>query len=444
MAEKLTEVEESTWRFKNATVSCQGEVYVNGSAVNLSAIGYSGCGFMNGVCERQKLGPYARFQDKYMRPETPQASQPGGPVKRIVVLTQPTFGYYYHFLVESISRLYWIRKDFPEMVQDNATFFHTGWVLTGAQVWANLLGIQTTVKASRLLDGCWQAEEVIFPPSNGCFYGSIKADPMALRWMRHEVQFNLMQSLPKSHLGCDTLVPSAPGKNILLLLLADRRNKENSHRLILNEHAAMAVVERALPDFAVFVFSDFPRVPPVLKACTAFYCADLVAGPHGAGLSNLFCSRAGTPVIEFTKKPRSMEYEILTTKLELPYFQVSTTMKPDQDGEVNLFELKRALGKATRLRREPIRAVDPNDPETSTSTPYHAGVQNIAGDLSKNRIDVELVENTVPELSGSLAGTLSSLPWLVALTPFLLWAFRGTLSRFTWGCTQAGAPPVAP
>merc|ERR1712232_233097 len=102
-----------------------------------------------------------------------------------IVLTQVWPTGYYHFVVESLTRLYFVAKERPELLRNRSVFFHTGW---GGYTrgWVEMLGIQ----ASQLVHGNVTASEVVWPRSNGC--GCVIGD--AARWTRQALTNALTSS----------------------------------------------------------------------------------------------------------------------------------------------------------------------------------------------------------------------------------------------------------
>merc|ERR1712147_129726 len=83
----------------------------------------------------------------------------------VVVLTQVVAGWYYHFVVESLAKIVHLWHQAPHLIRSTKTLFHTGWVTEVSQSWARLMGIDTTMENSRLLEGCVWPVISVWPPS---------------------------------------------------------------------------------------------------------------------------------------------------------------------------------------------------------------------------------------------------------------------------------------
>lgn len=364
--------------YHDAFVSCKGEVMINGK--HPDDIRYDGCGWGDGECDL-KAGPWVI---QYMRQETPQPDAPGGPVDAIVVLTQPMWGMYYHFVVDSLSRIGWMYEQYPEVVADPKTYFHTGFVLAPAQMWAKLVGIKSSLEDTRLLDGWWKAKTVYFPPSNACANNKVGAEPKAITWMNQKVQQTVTSMASEQKVYCENF--RAKGK--LMALLVRRDGRKAKARSVDNDEEVITEL-RKLPGWEVYVFTDYPKSPPIFDTCAAFYCADMILGPCGAGFANLVCARRGVPLVEFQQKPHSPDFELLAMKLGLPYFGCTGTFDHDWNGDVNMTDVLDALPRALSYINGsvPPAAIGgkPSIPEPVASTASGGANATLAGHRAHHR-----------------------------------------------------------
>lgn len=320
--------------YHNVWVSCKGQVVLNKTSeegnFTLAKYPYDGCGQGEGHCS----------QPMYIRPEiTPLELSPGGPVDVIVLLTQPQWGAYYHFLVDSLSRLAWVKEQYPSVVEDPTTHFHVGFVNSVARDWAKLAGIKAAedITVERLLDGWWKAATVYYPPSNQCANEKVGAEPRAISWLTETVTANLQVRAPA--LSC---AQYRAGQQALAVLV-QRDFRKGHARAVQNFEEVLAAVQKELGGWKVLVFSDYPATPGVFETCKIFSCADLILGPHGAGFANLVCARAGTPLLEFQKLIHSWDFEMLALKKSMPYFGLTVFEDHYGPGNVSVAELKAQL-----------------------------------------------------------------------------------------------------
>lgn len=292
-----------------------------------------------GLCVPHAPGPSESSPEACREQPEKCADEPGflaGPVGSLVVLTQPQWGAYYHFLIDSLSRIFWIRQQHPELLKDGKTLFHTGMVSGSAQEWARLAGIQTTSNENLLVDGWWKAKVAYFPPGNACANTKVGADIAALRGLRKAALSHL-------HLKDDGQAPASAGSAPVAMLV--KRSATRAHgREVLNHKDVFATLKRLLVGWSLQVFSD-SELPDTQTTCSMFHAASLIIGPHGAGFANLICARSGTPLIEFQQKFHSWDYQLMSMKLKLPYFGVRTTMDHYESGDVDLKELEAAVKK---------------------------------------------------------------------------------------------------
>jgi len=210
----------------------------------------------------------------YIFPDEPDSC--AGPVGTVVLLEQGNSQMYYHFVAEIVSRAAFVIEQMPEIIGSPETMFVTRNVQGFAKGWLGLLGIAE----DRVTTTCKRARTVVWPPSNGC----CAVRPRLARSMRSLLHRNLFPDAGTSRRPW-RLQPKA--------LVIQRCL--TGQRVIFNHDE---IVEGLLSiGYEVVVHSDM-ELPDVREQCRMFYDADLVVGPHGAGLVNTICSRAGTPVLE--------------------------------------------------------------------------------------------------------------------------------------------------
>jgi len=345
--------------FYNVSVSCKGQLLRGRNPVKLRRV--INCGFSRGTCasysdaSRVTKHRYC-IADGTCVPHAPDESLPGGPLDIIVVLTQPQWGAYYHFVIESLSRLAWVYKHRPDLMQSNNTFFHTGIVSEIGQAWARSVGINTwTGPDNRLLDGWWHTKMALFPLQNACVRGN-RDKPIggpnahAISWMRSRIHAIIPTMVDQSKVFS---LSSAP--DLALLVIRDNRWGE-FHRAISNQDEVTTVVRQALKSWKLVEFTDWPRPPTFSYTCSLFYHADLIIGPHGAGFANLVCARSGVPLVEFRKAAGSLDYVALANILQLPYFGFPSGLADGYQGYVNPADVHRATLNATMHVKKTKRA----------------------------------------------------------------------------------------
>lgn len=327
-------------------------------------LSWDGCGFGGGSCDPRVAWSHVTREAAFVcedgdveSPCDPKQRLPKGPVDVLVVLTQPQWGAYYHFVIDSLSRVMWVQDQYPQVMQDPKTYFHTGLVSPVGQTWAQLVGIRTSAgRDNRLLEGWWKAKKAYFPPGNACANNKVGVQPFAI------------QAMNKAVVAHPKVGAALPQPRTFTALLVQRQKTNN--RKVLNHDEVLKEMRQALQGWNVQIFSDYPREPGVLETCRMFYVADMVVGPHGAGFANLVCARKGVPLVEFQQKYHSWDYELLSMKLGLPYFGIPTEMDHYGPGKVSIEELRSAVRRALRspMLAEPTAAPAPV-PVPTTTTP---------------------------------------------------------------------------
>jgi len=303
-------------------VSCKGEVFRGWPQQWEGVIheGYDGCGYNDGSCadKRYQTGNASHYME----------DDAAGPVETLVVLTQPQWSAYYHFVIDSLSRFTHVKEQYPALVADKQTFYHTGDVGKVGQAWAELLGLEP----HQFLAGSVKAKKVLFPPSNSCANLWRGPVPRAVRGMRDIVA----KHLPAAGM------PSSVSPDQPTMLVIRRQN--HGPRSLDNQDHLLDSLRRELPswnveEFGTQNYSDpFSKfvVPDTKTGCAMFHRANIVVGPHGAGFANLICARAGTAVIELQQTPHTPDFQLLSEKLNLPYYGVPVWMEHYGTGVVNV------------------------------------------------------------------------------------------------------------
>jgi len=244
----------------------------------------------------------------------------------LVVLTQMWLGAYYHFVVDSLTRVSFVQRERPELLQ--TAFFHVGAPKDFMYGWARLVGLDE----SRLVGGNRPARLVVWPPSNGCCC----CYPVALRRTRELIRRHAPDSTasPAGVLAAD----AGSGSPVALLMhRAKDRVVENLFDVMTSLHCM---------GFQVELFSD-AKLPGVQQTCASFRRADLVIGMHGAGFSNLLCSRPEVTVVEFHEHPNNPLYQRMAEDLGLRYAGVPSTIGWRSNGTVSLGAVTEAIAHAS-------------------------------------------------------------------------------------------------
>lgn len=237
-------------------------------------------------------------------------------VPTIVVLTQPQWGAYYHFLIDSLPRVVFVSEKYPKLMDDPNVYFHTGYVGKIATEWAQMFGIKPSKKHNRLLAGYWKAKTAVYPPS---LYSTLNRPayewPDAAVKMRNNMHSSgIIPSL--KHSGADF-----NAKPSILLL------HRSSSRILSNFDELFQSVSMWLPGWDVKNFSD-ARLPDVPTTCALFHDATIIMGVHGAGFANMICSRPKAFIVEFQEREtRPLDFEFLADRFGLNYRGVPTEIK---------------------------------------------------------------------------------------------------------------------
>lgn len=326
--------------YHNVIVDCKGQLnnvtrYLDATGkvrLNLTPLkmpDYWGLSHMRGSCmdKKKNEGP---------------VNCPLGPddaKTQVVVLTQPQWGAYYHFLVDSLPRVMHIIKQRPELLTSPTTSFHTGHVTPSAHSWARLLGIDTAYENSRLLAGSYFIKTAIWPP------GQIETrkqpgdgtEPDATNSMHERLQG------PAADLAraFRYMMPERPTMLVL---------RRHNQRVLQNQMEMEGELKSWAPTWNFVVF-DEQVLPDVPSTCAMFQRADIVIGVHGAGMANLVCSRAGTHLVELTVLDQPTDYIQLAKRLKMHHHGLPSGLHLRDNeikGSVDIDQLRDVVGNAMR------------------------------------------------------------------------------------------------
>jgi len=264
--------------FKNAVLTNDNAVWINGKKQNIT---YLGCG------EGGKAMPNLASCKR---------------VKAAVMLDQGNHDMYWHMTTEIMSRFALMVEQHPEVLDSKDTVFALGEAGSLASKWAQQFG--HNISEDRFQGGCFIAEQVFFPPSNGCC--DVRAG--AVQTMHRFVHENVCKRVSCQPQQFKTL-------SAVLIKRCHSRVIENS-----------GDIEKALrtSGWNVTVFSDL-ELPSLSQTCEMFSKADLVLGPHGAGFANTMCLPPWAEVIQIqTSDANNTAIRNLITKLGLRFYELST------------------------------------------------------------------------------------------------------------------------
>ena len=259
----------------------------------------------------QDTVPMVRAWPQKVRARIRQSSSLG----RHLVSSEPKhftfapYGNFYHFLIESVPNLLLARESFPNLL-----------VLlpnSSPQFVKNLLS-NLEFRLLELPNGSWNVNSLVILERNSNTPISIEA----------------LEAL-KSLLTDTDLRPPIPRSKIYV-------SRVGSIRQLRNEEALEEFL--ANQGFDVLRSSD---LSDVLKNAQIFNRAELVIGPHGAGLANLAFCRPGTVVLEIASKNFWLPlYSALAKSAKLSHFLVFLdTFGIEDFGEANdaITRIKRFL-----------------------------------------------------------------------------------------------------
>eukprot|EP00039_Didymoeca_costata_P026794 m.16673 g.16673 ORF g.16673 m.16673 type:complete len:417 (+) comp5764_c0_seq2:241-1491(+) len=289
-------VYDKVWVFQDTMVTCKGQAGKECEPPELDLP-------KTQICDRVLPHTYGRGSCahlKYLFEGCPLPDNPGGPLKKMVVLTFPQWNSFYHFLIDSMMRLYYIHKYYPNLLTDKDCFFHGGMGGSSANMWATMLGINN---GNELIGGTWTAKEVYFPPLIEGTHQTFWRLPQNLLWAQEKM--NVLRWARKQATGYLNLSKNGEeasakdfsGTHHVLYVNRDMRGKGEGRRVINSDEVA-AAIKNALPEWTFDMINDFPHIPPPDEMCRLFFGASIIVGIHGAGMANLICARKHAAFVE--------------------------------------------------------------------------------------------------------------------------------------------------
>lgn len=327
--------------FHDATVTPEGGIMVNKTRAWLP---YRGCGEPN----------------KYH----PKAENCLGPAHAIVVLTQGAANVlnHYHFFAEFISRVMWVHEQHPEFLASKRTLYHTTCVTDTCNILARMAGINTAYgPGSHLVQGCWTAKIAAWPPSS---LGCSNPRPHALRslnayLLRGQAREDEVarQDAPASQ-ASPNQVDERPVA-VLIKRSITKSDRTTPRRIIRNHDEVLQEIERAGWAVKEHEAHDLGME----TQCRMFYEAELLVGPHGAGLTNMLCSCPGTVVLEIKQSNGGFNKSFLRLAEALGLEFVGLDVLPpfslpyDGIGKVNASAVGEAAAQVLKTRGQRRRPV---------------------------------------------------------------------------------------
>lgn len=278
-----------------------------------------------------------------------------GPAVAMVVLTQGQSELFYHFFAEIISRVMWVHEQYPELIRSPKTLYHTTCLTQECNDIARLVGIKTKFGfSSHLVKGCWRARLAAWPPSS-----TACGEPRAAALQR------MNRHLCAAMTRLDVLpAPQAARRPVAVLIRRKAEpDKRKVARVIENHEEVRGAVEAAGWDVVVH---DAESLQDVQGQCAMFYAAELIVGPHGAGLANMLCARLGAVVIEIKQSDAgyNKSFKNLAADLGLRYVPLDTkapfSLPFYGSGCVNASAVGEAAAEALRSRG-PLRCTADGD-----------------------------------------------------------------------------------
>lgn len=358
--------------FDNVLVNCKGQLWKNGTAVK--GLQYFGVKFNRGSCMQGS-------KDKLAGPA------PGheGSLDTVIVLTQPQWGAFYHYLIDSLPRWFHVKEQYPKLASDPAVKLHAGWVTEGAQAWARLIGIDTEAgPGSRLIAGNWIVKRAVWPPSQIMTFrqpgnGML---PDATSKM-HEKLLLVAPKLAKSLLGWQ----QEDGRKTMLLL------RRRGHRVQKNfDEMADLMRERLESKGWTINIWDEKALPGPAEGCAMFHRADVIMGFHGAGMAHLVCARAGSHLIEFQQLYHSPDFEQMAGRFGIFYHGIhtDTKLREVKPKDVNMTLIQAAVTETLDMMKpgQPPVFVPKmmSDAEASLKSLFQAGKRVEPKNMGKEKI----------------------------------------------------------
>merc|ERR1712194_117249 len=175
-----------------------------------------------------------------------------------------------------MSRLAWVREQYPELVASGETLYHTTCVSQGCNQIAQLLGIRTN------------------------------------QYLR-------------TRLGAMPKESQADLKPVALLVRRREEAKKKPARIIQNHDEVAKAVRDAGWDVRIF---DAAARLSAEEQCRLFHAAEMVVGPHGAGFTNMLCSCAGTTIVEIKQSDSGFNPSVQIVAEALKFNWIGLETKP--------------------------------------------------------------------------------------------------------------------
>jgi capsular polysaccharide biosynthesis protein len=200
----------------------------------------------------------------FLRPVLPRPQHVLGTMLNLT--TRGTSVNYYHFLFDALPRYGILREALPDVCVDAVLVPHR---TRYQQQLLGMLGVDAPL-LQPADDLSWRADRLLVPSTPN---HELAAPSWVVDWLRRTLR-------PTS--------PVSPGRRRLYVTRGDQRNT----RRYVHEPVLWPELERR----------GFERIDPgsrtVQEQIDLFDSAEIVVGPHGAGLANLVFCRPGTKVVE--------------------------------------------------------------------------------------------------------------------------------------------------
>ena len=265
--------------------------------------------------------------------ERPPLPAPTHVVDHAIVLAQYQSEEYYHMMIENLPRLTLLP---PALLESGS---EVPIVIVAPRYDTQLELFDWLQLRHRLLllpsTGSWvQARQALLVPSHsGCGMPNPRT-LQALRHMLHERSGWMADTMPDMFTA-----HSAPAVRRVLWI-----QRFNGTRSVTNDAELLGDLTAALPDAELTFHRSDARLS-MREVAQLYYNADLIVGPHGAGLSNLLFTRPGTAVIEFLPTRRVILcFQYLAGVLSLEHIRImASSRSPDSPMTVSRAALAEAL-----------------------------------------------------------------------------------------------------
>ena len=219
----------------------------------------------------------------------------------VFVITQYYGNAYYHWSIENLPRL----APYVDFLKSNPHIkLHVHAHRSHPEEHLEILGFDR----SRIVKGGIKAKRVYVPQGGSC--GGANPIPVQLlATMYHEYIYKHFEPADLEH--------------NTLLLVARTTGRHLIQKGVLVELLKVKAIQY---NMTFEVFRDDP-IPPLPEVMAMFHRAALIVAPHGAGLSNLMFSRAGTTVVEVLCNPQPNRcFQSLATVLGHVYVGLLSTV----------------------------------------------------------------------------------------------------------------------